>query len=672
MFPSGERASAAVRRRIDRLRAAIRRHDHAYYVLDQPAISDRAYDRLFAELNRLEAAYPALVTADSPTRRVAGAPLAAFGTVKHLAPVLSLETAADEAALRRFDARIRAAQGGAAPHYVLEPKFDGLSLAVLYRDGRLHRAATRGDGERGEDVTANVRTIRSVPLVLDGPSVPRLVAVRGEALIRTADFRRLNASLARQGQALFANPRNAAAGSIRQLNPRITAGRRLLVVFYDVLHVEGGRPVADGLDLLRRLASWGLPISPHARAGSRIDDALRYHRELARRRDTLPFEIDGTVVKAGNLQVRRRLGATGRHPRWAMALKFAPREEQTTIEDIVVQVGRTGVLTPVAVLRQVSIGGVTVGRATLHNREEIARKDLRVGDTIRVVRAGDVIPDVVGRVRSGRRRGPKFRMPSRCPACRTALVRDGPFDRCPNGLACPAQLKRAIHHAAARAGLDIRGLGPETVDALVSLGLVRSVADLFALTKRDLQRVARFADRSATNLLAAIDRARRPPLWRFVNALGIPGVGAETARDLADRLGTLAKIQAASQAVLVREARVGPATAREIRAFFDRAANRQVIDLCRRRGVRIAPAARRRGPLTGKTIVFTGGLASMTREEAEERARSAGARTARSVGAGTDIVVAGVDPGTKHEQARTRGIPIIDERRFLALVGRRR
>jgi DNA ligase (NAD+) len=603
---------------------------------------------------------------------VPGAPLAAFRSLRHLAPVLSLESAGDKEAVRRFDERICAASGGARPGYVVEPKFDGLSLEVVYRGGRLHRAATRGDGERGEDVTANVRMIRSVPLVLVGRSVPELVAVRGEALMRIADFRRLNARLAREHQPLFANPRNAAAGSIRQLDPRVTAGRPLLVFFYDVLHMHGGPRLGDGMELLKALGSWGLHVSPHARACSRIQDALRYQQALARRRDAIPFEIDGIVVKARNLAIRRRLGATARHPRWAIAFKFAPREEQTTIEDIVVQVGRTGLITPVAVLRPVSIGGVTVGRATLHNREEIARKDLRLGDTVRVVRAGDVIPDVVERVqaRCGRR-GPPFRMPTRCPACETAVVQDGPFDRCPNGLACPAQLKRAIHHVASREALDIRGLGPETVDALVSLGLVRSVADLFALTKKDLREVARFGDRSAAKLMDAIDNARRPPLWRFVNALGIPGVGAQTARDLADRLGTLDRIQGASEATLVRDGRVGPVAAREIRTFFDRAVNRRVIDRCWRRGMRVAAAVRRGGRLAGKTVVFTGSLSSMTREDAEEYARAAGARTARSVGAGTDLVVAGLDPGTKHDRARKLGIPIIDERRFRTLVGAR-
>ncbi len=388
----------AARARIEHLRSAIRQHDYRYYVLDRPSISDAEYDRLFRELVRLEGAHPDLVTPDSPTQRVAGAPLQAFPTIAHLAPMLSLESVTDADAVDRFDARIRATARGRTVRYVVEPKFDGLSLELVYRDGLLERASTRGDGERGEGVTENVKTIRSVPLRLHGKHVPRLLAVRGEAIMRTEDFKTLNTRLERQGQPLFANPRNAAAGSIRQLDPRITAERRLDIFFYDVLHIEGGPQLADDMSLLRSLGAWGFHASPYARVCSSIDEVRRYHEEMARRRDSLPYEIDGIVMKVDDLAWRARLRTTARHPRWALAYKFVPREEQTTIEDIVVQVGRTGVLTPVAVLRPVQIGGVTVTRATLHNREEIARKDLRIGDVVRVIRAGDVIPEIVERV----------------------------------------------------------------------------------------------------------------------------------------------------------------------------------------------------------------------------------------------------------------------------------
>jgi DNA ligase, NAD-dependent len=483
-------------------------------------------------------------------------------------------------------------------------------------------------------------------------------------------LRALNARLEQQGQPPFANPRNAAAGSIRQLDPRITAQRRLGVFFYDILHMERGPHLADDMSVLQALAAWGLHASPYARVCSSVDEVFRYHKELERRRDSLEYEIDGIVLKVDDLALRTRLRTTARHPRWALALKFAAREEETTIEDIMVQVGRTGVLTPVAVLRPVQIGGVTVTRATLHNRDEIARKDLRIGDGVRVIRAGDVIPDIVERVRrAGARRHRPFVMPARCPVCHTPVVHDGPFDRCPNGLACPAQLKRTIQHFGSRDALDIRGLGPETIDALVSEGLVRSVADLFRLSRHDLLKAERFADVSATNLLQAIEKAKQPSLWRFLNALGIPGVGAQTARDLAEHFATLDRIQSADEATLMAVPGIGPTVAHDIVEFFQRSVNRRVIELCQRRGVQmIGTTVRRRGPLAGKTVVFTGGLESMTREDAEERARARGARTARSVSAETDLVVAGIDPGSKYAKARALGVRIIDEPQFQKLI----
>lgn len=666
-----QQAPTAARRRAEQLRAAIRQHDHRYYVLDRPTISDAQYDRLFAELVRLEAAHPDLVTLDSPTQRVAGAPLPGFPTIEHLAPMLSLESVTDADAVRRFDERIRASIRGKAVRYVLEPKFDGLSLEVVYRDGVLVRASTRGDGERGEGVTENVKTIRSVPLRLRGKSVPRLLAVRGEAVMRLDEFRAVNERLERDAQPPFANPRNAAAGSIRQLDPRITAQRRLDVFFYDILHMERGPHLTDDIRVLQALAAWGLHASPDARACSGVDEVFHFHQEMERRRDSLEYEIDGIVLKVDDLALRAHLQTTARHPRWALAFKFAAREEETTIEDIRVQVGRTGVLTPVAVLRPVQIGGVTVTRATLHNRDEIARKDLRIGDVVRVMRAGDVIPDVVARVRGGgaRRRRP-FVMPARCPVCHTAVVHDGPFDRCPNGLACPAQLKRAIQHFGSRDALDIRGLGPETVDALVSGGLVRSVADLFALAQHDLVELERFADVSATNLLTAIDKAKQVPLWRFLHGLGIPSVGAQTARDLAGHFGTLDRLQSADEAALMAVSGIGSTIAHDVFEFFQRSVNRRIIDVCQRRGVQvIGPTVTRRGPLAGKTVVFTGGLKSMTREDAEARARASGGRTARRVSAETDLVVAGADPGSKYARARALGIRIIDESQFHNLIG---
>ena len=663
----------AARRRADRLRAVIRRHDHLYYVLDRPEISDEEYDRLFAELTRLEDTYPPIITPDSPTQRVAGAPVPAFRTVRHLGPMLSLESVTAAADVRRFDARMRGAFGGTAVSYVLEPKLDGLSIEVVYRDGILRSASTRGDGEYGEAVTANVRTIRSVPLRLHGPvqTLPRVLSVRGEAVMRVKDFRALNARLARHGQPPFANPRNAAAGSIRQLDPRVTATRRLQIFFYDILRIEGGPRLVDDAGVRDALEAWGLATCRDVRTGETVKALLAYHRDMQRRREALGYEIDGVVVKLSDLEARTRLRATGRHPRWALAFKFAAREEHTTIERIVVQVGRTGVLTPVAVVSPVQVGGVTVSRATLHNREEIARKDLRVGDTVRIIRAGDVIPEIVERLRQrGAPRGRTFAMPRSCPVCHCRVVREGPFDRCPNGLACPAQLRRAIGHFGSREAMDIRGLGPETVSALVSSGLVRSVADLFALQVGDVATLERFAPVSAANLLRAIDGARHAPLWRLLHGLGIPGVGAQTARDLAAHFGTVDAVAAASAEALRAVPGVGDKTARDIARFFRVPANRRVIAACRRRGLVLrAPSVSPRRPLAGRTVVFTGALVSLSRVEAEASARAAGARTSASVGQHTDFVVVGASPGTKLARARELGCRTIDEAAFKRLTG---
>ena len=659
------------RRRLERLRQEIREHDYRYYVLDRPTISDAEYDRLYEGLVRLEAAHPDWIASDSPTQRVAGEPLRTFPAVRHLAPMLSLESVTDAAAVRRFDRRIRAAAPSGSSDYVLEPKFDGLSLEVVYQDGVFLRASTRGDGEYGEDVSANVRTIRSVPLRLHGDRIPRLLAVRGEAIMRLEDFRALNHRLEQAHQAPFANPRNAAAGSIRQLDSGVTAGRRLDVFFYDILHLQGGPPLRSDADMLQTLADWALHASPYARRCTTLDEVFAYREEMERRRESLEYEIDGVVLKVDDLALRARLRATSHHPRWALAFKFAAREQETTIEDIEVQVGRTGVLTPIALLRPVQIGGVTVHRATLHNREEIARKDLRIGDRVRVIRAGDVIPDIVERVAAVRtRRGPPFVMPRRCPVCGTPVIHNGPFDWCPNGLTCPAQLKRSIQHFGSRDALDIRGLGPETVDVLIAKRVIRSAADLFSLSKRDLVERGGLGEVTAANLIAAIERARTPPLWRFVHALGIPGVGAQTARALADHFLKLERLQSADEAALRKVAGIGGVVANGIAEFLHRPASRRVIERCLERGLRVKDVPKVRAtPLAGQTIVFTGGLDSLTREAAEECARQAGARVAHTITANTGWVVAGATPGAKYAKARALGVPIIDEEQFRQLIG---
>jgi DNA ligase (NAD+) len=659
-------------RRVEALRREIARNDYLYYVLDRPEISDEQYDALFRELESLEAAFPGLVTPDSPTRRVGGAPSNAFPKVRHLAPLLSLDSVTDPDDVRRFGERVQKALGTRHVPCVAEPKFDGLSVELVYEDGSLLRASTRGDGHIGEGITGNVKTIRAVPLRLreTATAPPRLLAVRGEVLMPTASFHRLNERLRKEAQEPFANPRNAAAGSLRQLDPRITAGRPLEIFFYEILSQAGGPSFSTHWETLEALRGWGLRVSPENRRLADLHEIFEYHERMARRRDSLSFEIDGVVAKVDDLAARERLRSTARHPRWAIAFKFAPRERSSMIREIVVQVGRTGALTPVAVLDPIEIGGVTVTRATLHNREEIARKDLRVGDRVAVVRAGDVIPEVISRIpRPGARRGPRFRMPGKCPQCGTAVVSEGPMDRCPNGLSCRAQLVGAIRHFGSRDALDIRGLGEKTVAQLVSSGLVQSVADLFSLTEEKLRPLERFADLSARNLVGALEKARHPPLWRFVHALGIAGVGAETARNLAGHFGSLDALERASVAELQDVDGIGPNIARSVSEFFRRADNRRIVDLCLQRGVQIAETPRpRRGPLSGKTVVFTGSLASRTREQAEELVRRLGGRAASSVSARTDFVIAGERPGSKLREARKQGVHVLSEKEFLAMV----
>jgi DNA ligase (NAD+) len=664
-----DRAAPGTRvvRRAEHLREQIRHHDYRYYVLDRPTISDAAYDALMRELETLEGQYPALVTPDSPTQRVAGQVREGFRTVPHRAPLLSLESTTDREAVHQFDRRMRADLGRSV-RYILEPKFDGLSIEVVYERGRLVSASTRGDGQRGEDVTANIRTIRAVPLRLrDAPvPIPRLLALRGEVLMRRADFAALNERLRRTGEPLFANPRNAAAGSVRQLDPRITAQRSLDVYFYDVLAIEGGRRADASSDYTEWMRAWGLRISPHLRPGSSASDILGYRDRMAMARDSLDVEIDGVVAKVDNLAGRDRLGSTAKHPRWAIGVKFEARSATTRLERIEVQVGRTGVLTPVAVLRPVQIGGVTVGRATLHNWSELARKRIRIGDTVEVVRAGDVIPEIVERVEPSHRLGVLPRPPATCPACHARVVQRGPFRLCPNSIGCPAQRVRAIEHFASRDAFDIDGLGPSTIQLLVDEGLVHTVADLFTITDDDLRGLPRFGAVAATRLAAAIEGARRVNLARFLFALGVPDVGTATARRLAKRFRTLAAIQRATEAQLTATPEVGAAAARQIIDFFKRPGSQAVIDTLLRHGVRIVPQrARAARAMTGRSVVFTGALDTMTRADAERLVEQHGGRPMRTITRGTSLVVAGSAPGSKLDRAKALDIPVLSEREFL-------
>ncbi len=666
-----------VAQRIAELRREITRHDHLYHVADQPEVSDEVYDALLAELRELEAQNPDLVTPDSPTQRVGGAPVTGFATAVHARPMLSLDSSAKEEDLRAFDARLRrAAEGlGVEVAYSLEPKIDGLSVELVYVDGVLERAVTRGDGVRGEVVTAGVRTIRTVPLRLfDGTGYPRELSVRGEIYLPIDAFDDVNAELINQGKQPFANPRNAAAGTVRQLDVRLTASRPLRIYCYDVLAGEDG--YATQSELLAALARWGFPVNPLNAVAQDVDGILAYFRDLEARRDELPYEIDGVVVKLQDLAARERIGYTAHHPRWAYALKFQPRKEVTQVLKIMPSVGRTGVVTPIALLRPVNIGGVTVSRANLHNVEEVVRKDIREGDHVRVERAGDVIPQVVERVETGDERGAPFAMPTECPSCGTPLVRSGPYTVCPNALECPAQRVGRITHFASRGGLDIEGLGERTARLFVETGLVTGLPQLFDLTVDQVKELEGFADVSARKLVDAIQGAREPELARFLYALGIPEVGGAVARSLARAFGTFERVRSASVEELMAVDGIGEVMARQIHGYFNEPHNAEALDALTAPG-RVAPkpdtsgraaASGAASALAGKTFVFTGALTAFSREEAAELVRGLGAKASGSVSAKTDFLVAGEGGGSKLDKARELGVTVLDEEAFLALL----
>lgn len=660
--------------RVEELRSRIRRHDYLYYVRDAPEVSDEAYDLLFRELVRLEEEFPELSAADSPTRRVGGAPLDAFRSIEHAAPMLSLDSDASPEALTRFDERVRKGLGeDVSVEYVLEPKLDGASLELVYEDGFLTRAATRGDGARGEDVIANVRTIAAVPLRLrdDDRPVPPFLALRGEVIMQIAEFERLNERLMEQGREPFANPRNASAGALRQLDSRVTAERPLDIYVYDVL--AGDVSVATQWEVLEALRDWGLRVNDLPRLVSSIDEILEYHSELVEGRDDIGYELDGVVVKLNDLAVRDQLGSTARHPRWAFALKFPPRREITRVLKIVPSVGRTGTVTPVAMMRPVELGGVTVSRATLHNREEVSRKDIREGDKVRVQRAGDVIPQVVERIEeAGRERGPRFSMPETCPSCGTQLIERGPFTVCTNGFECPAQLAGRIFHLGSRSALDIEGLGDETARLLVAEGLVRQLPDLFDLEVEQLVPLEGFGEVSARNLVEGIRRAGRTEFHRFLTGLGIPEVGEAVAVALARHFRSFAALREADEEALQEVAGVGPRMAEQITAFFGDDRNGQVLD--RLLDGRVEPAeielveAAEASHLAGLRFVLTGAFEAMSRGEAKKKLQAAGAKVTGMVSSKTDYVVAGADPGSKRDKALELGVEILDEEAFLALL----
>ena len=684
-------ASKDVRQEIDRLRREIEYHNRRYYVLDAPEISDAEYDALFRRLQELEAGHPALRSDDSPTQRVGAPPAERFGSARHTLPMLSLANAMAEEEVVEFDQRVRRGLGIEAPvAYVVEPKLDGVAVELVYEKGRLVVGSTRGDGTTGEDVTANLRTIRSVPLTLaperGAPPVPARLEVRAEVILSKAGFQRLNAERAERGEPLFANPRNAAAGSLRQLDSRITARRPLDIFCHSagtvLAHGErehagtghhGAAPFSTHWQFLATLTRWGLKVNPLNRRAADVGVALARYRELAAARDDLPYEIDGVVLKVDDLAQQERLGQVSRSPRWAVAYKFKARQATTTVLNIVPSVGRLGTVTPIAELEPVQVGGVTVRNASLHNMDEVTRKDVRVGDTILLERAGDVIPYVV-RVLPERRKGRprKFHMPATCPVtgCGGRVVREeGEVAyRCINA-ACPAQLKSRIHHFASRGALDIDGLGEKLVDQLVETGAVHDFADLYGLRAADLAALERMAEKSAGNIVTGIERSKRPALDRLLYALGIRHVGEHLARVLAERFHDVRTLMDASEEDLLEVHGIGPEVAASVHHFFAEPRNRNLIERLLAAGVAPQAPPRPSGRLAGKTFVLTGGLESLTRGEAERRIVVAGGRVSSSVGKQTDYVVAGAAPGSKLAKAKKLGTAVLDEAGFLALLG---
>jgi len=667
-------ARSSLQARAAELRREVDRHNYLYYVLDQPEITDAEFDRLFNELVQLERAHPKLASPDSPTQRVGAPPLKQFAEVTHRTPMLSLNNAFDEDEVLAFDRRVREGLEIDSVQYAVEPKFDGLAVSLSYRNGVFTQGATRGDGTTGEDVTPNLRTVRSLPLRLASAPDTMDLEVRGEVVMFKRDFEALNERQRKAGAKEFANPRNAAAGSLRQLDSRITA-RRPLHFFAYAVGVSAGARWSTHSETLDRLSEIGFSVSPERAVVDGVKGLLGYFERIGRKRERLPYGIDGVVYKVNRLDWQRRLGFVSRAPRFALAHKYPAEEQATEILGIDVQVGRTGALTPVARLKPVQVGGVTVTNATLHNEDELRRKDVRVGDTVVVRRAGDVIPEVVS-VRLERRpaNARPFRMPTRCPVCGSAVTReeDEAVARCSGGLYCPAQRKQALLHFASRRAVDIDGLGERLVDQLVDGGLVRTPADVYHLSLEALAGLERMGEKSAANLLESIDKSKRTTLARFIFALGVRNVGESTARDLARHLGSLDRLMEATEEELESVPDVGPVVARSIREFFRESHNREVIGKLRRAGMswpesKGVPA---RAPEEVKTFVLTGTLPNLTREEARERIEAKGHKVAGSVSRKTSFVVAGSDPGSKLDKARELGVTILDEAAFVDLLKR--
>lgn len=667
---------------VEDLRRRINRANYLYYVKDQPEISDAEYDRLMRRLQELEEKYPSLVTPDSPTQRVGAPPLDEFPVHEHIVPMLSLQNAFGEDELRAFDERCKRFLGwppDADIEYCCELKFDGLAVSLTYVDGVLTTGATRGDGYRGENVTENLRTIRTIPLNLNHTKdesnpyfkpIPSLVEVRGEVILRHDEFRRINEERELSGEPTFANPRNAAAGSVRQLDSRVTARRKLTMYCYGVGACEGLQ-FDTQYEILCTLGSWGFLVNPNVRVCSNVDEAVEYVREWQTKKEQLDYDIDGVVVKVNSVALQNQLGYVARSPRWAVAYKYPAHQATTRVVNIRVQVGRTGALTPVADLEPVEVGGVTVSRATLHNEDEIRRKDVRIGDTVVVQRAGEVIPEIVEVVKEKRTGQEKeFVMPSKCPVCGADVLRlEGEaVARC-TGIACPAQLKERIVHFASREAMDIEHVGPALVEQLVDKGLVKDPADLYYLKVEDLASLERMGEKSARNVIEAIERSKSASLARLIYALGIRHVGERTAAALAEHFGSIDALKNATEEELAKVPDVGPVVARSIATFFRQAETEEVLR--KLKAVGIDPKSEERkvsDVFAGKTVVFTGGLSNLTREEAESLVFELGGKPSSSVSRNTDLVVVGENPGSKLEKARSLGVRIVTEDEFLQML----
>ena len=668
-------APANVKKEIAELREKLRYHEYRYYVLDEPEISDAAYDRLMERLKELEAAHPELVTPDSPTVRVGGAPREGFQTVRHARPMLSLDNAFSYDALREWDRRVREGSGKEKIEYIAEHKFDGLSISLQYQDGVLVRGVTRGDGTTGEDVTPNVKTIRSVPLRVDAAALKKAklrvdFEVRGEVIMTRKAFEALNRQQERIGGKIFVNPRNSAAGAVRVLDPTITASRKLDFFAYYLL-VDGKVPFTKHSESLEALKQLRFRASDDWRLCNGIQEVIKYCEDWDTKREKLPYEIDGVVIKVNSTAIQNELGYTAKAPRWAIAFKYPARQETTVVKDILVNVGRTGTLTPVAILEPVQVGGVTVSRSTLHNMDEIERLGLQIGDTVLIERAGEVIPHVLKVTKEAKHRKP-FRMPKRCPECDSAIhhVEGEVAYRCVNA-ACPAKRKESILHFAGRHAMNIDGLGDKIVDQLVDKGLVKDVADLYSLKLEELAGLERMAEKSAQNLLEEIEASKKNSLARLIYALGIQFVGERTGQLLAEHFSSLEELAAAKEEQLVGVPEVGPKVAASTVEFFSEAANRQLVKKLHKAGVH--PTAEKRrvksDKFAGKSFVFTGGLANRSREEAGEIVQQHGGKVSGSVSKKTDYVVVGTDPGSKHDKAKKLGVTILTEAEFDMLLG---